>query len=251
MSDKPLPKSLTDLLTPDRHVRREGDDYTQAFLRLLPTGQAWPRAPDSTLARAVDGLCQYWGFVDGRAADLLERESDPRITFELLTDWEKAWGLPDPCFPAATTVGERQRMLVLYMTWFGAQSRAYFHALMEFIGFSINDIKEFSPFMAGLSQVGETRPLTFAGGVNAIDESKNFRWYIGPPEQRFAWSVNMGTPSITWFRAASGQAGVDPHVRVGVPDDLQCLLNRWKPAHTDLIFDLSDLAFKGEMQGTP
>jgi uncharacterized protein YmfQ (DUF2313 family) len=230
----------------DRHVRRSGEDYITPFLNLLPQGIAWPRESDSVLYRVCRGLAKIWGFVDSRAADLLERESDPRFTIELLPDWERAWGLPDPCFPAATTIGERQRMLVLYMTWLGGQSRAYFTQLMEWLGFTIH-IEEFAPFMAGVSRVGDTRSIDATTGQLV----GNYRWYIGPPEMRFAWSATVGTASVTWFRAASGQAGVDPHVRVGVPDDLQCLLNRWKPAHTDLVLDLSSLAAGGPMQGTP
>ena len=56
----------------DRHVRRTGKDYVQAILALLPQGQAWPREPQSTLVRTLTGLAEYWGFVDGRAADLLK-----------------------------------------------------------------------------------------------------------------------------------------------------------------------------------
>ena len=63
----------------DRHVRRDGDAYTQAFLTLLPQGQAWPKWPGSTLERACNGLSQIWGFVDDRAADLL-REKRTRAT---------------------------------------------------------------------------------------------------------------------------------------------------------------------------
>ena len=93
----------------DRHIRRSGSDYTEAFLALLPQGQAWPKhAPDSILVQGVTGLCDFWGFVDGRAADLLERESDPRLTIELLPDWERNWGLPDPCYTAPLTIDERQ-----------------------------------------------------------------------------------------------------------------------------------------------
>jgi len=224
----------------DRHLRRSAEDYGQQLLKLLPQGQAWPRAPDSTLARVCYGLAEYWGFVDSRAADLLERESDPRITLELLPDWERAWGLPDPCFPKATTIGERQRMLVLKMTWLGGQSRAYFEKVMEWLGFTIT-IKEFAPFMAGVSSVGDTRP----------HPDENFRWYIGPPEMRFAWTAHVGTVGLVWFRAASGQAGVDHHLEFRVPQDLECLLNRWKPAHTALVMDFSGLAFGGPMQGTP
>jgi uncharacterized protein YmfQ (DUF2313 family) len=224
----------------DRHVRRSGADYLAAFLSLLPTGPAWPRDLASTMVLTWRGLVEYYGFVDGRAADLLERESDPRITVELLPDWERNWGLPDPCFPSATTIAERQKMLVLAMTWMGGSSRAYFEKLMAWLGYGAITIGEWAPFMAGISRVGDTRP--------APDE--HFRWYIGPPEMRFYWSVAMGKPSLIWFRASSGQAGVDHHLKFGLIDDMQCLLNRWKPAHTALVYDVAYAAL-GPMDGTP
>lgn len=225
----------------DRHIRRSGDDYATAFMQMLPQGQAWPKEPGSILERIVAGLCEYWGFVDARAGDLLERESDPRITFEILSDWERAWGLPDPCFPSATTIGERQRMLVMVMTMLGAQSRAWFEWVANWIGFDIH-FREWSPFMAGLSRCGDTRNL---------DQDGFYRWEIGPPEMRFYWSVQPSTAGVVWFRAASGQAGVDPHCRVMIAPDLACLFNRWRPAQTELVFDYSSLAAGGPMQGTP
>jgi len=234
-----------DVIERDRHVRRSGDDYTHAMLTLLPQGQAWPREPGSTLALSIKGLCQYWGYVDGRAGDLLERESDPRKTVEILPEWERAWGLPDPCFPSATTIAERQIMLVLFMTWMGGQSRDYFKSVAEFVGYTI-EIKEFAPFMCGISQVGDTRtppPATLA--------DQNYRWYIGPAEQRFYWEVSVGQVGLTWFRAGSGQAGVDHHLEFAVPTEFICLLDRWKPAHTMIVPDFSSLAFGGPMQGTP
>jgi uncharacterized protein YmfQ (DUF2313 family) len=226
----------------DVHVRRSGDDYTQAFLKLLPRGQAWPRHPGSTLVMTSDGLSQYWGFVDGRAADLLERESDPRFTVELLPDWERAWGLPDPCFPDATTIGERQRMLVMKMIMLGGQSRAFYEWVANWLGFSIS-IKEFAPFMAGVSEAGDTR--------YEYDQTGFYRWYIGPPEMRFYWIINVGQASLTWFRAGQSQAGVDPHLRIGVAPDLACLFDRGRPAHTEIVFDYSGLVSGGPMAGTP
>lgn len=224
----------------DKHVRRDGDEYAQPLMELLPQGLAWPRDPEGALYRMIKALAMYLGWVDGRADDLLVRETDPRKTIELLPEWERAWGLPDPCFPSATTIAERQRMLVLYMTWMGGQSRAYFQRVMEFVGFTIR-IKEFAPFMAGISQVGDTRP----------EPTENFRWYIGPAELRFYWTVEVGQVGLNWFRAGSGQAGVDHHLEFAVPEELQCLLNRWKPSHTDLVMDFSSLAFGGPLQGTP
>ena len=230
----------------DRYVRRSGSDYAQQFLKLLPTGQAWPKDPGSVLVRVCQGLVDYFGFVDSRAGDLLERESDPRKTIELLPDWERAWGLPDPCFPSATTIGERQRMLVMFMTWLGGQSRAYFKKVAEFVGYTI-EIKEFAPFMCGVSQVGDTRTPP----PDAPVDDQNFRWYIGMPEQRFYWEVSVGQVALIWFRAAAGQAGVDHHLEFRVPTELICLLDRWKPAHTYIVPDFSKLAFGGPMQGTP
>jgi uncharacterized protein YmfQ (DUF2313 family) len=240
-------------------MRRSGADYLIAFEALLPWGIAWPREWGSVSYYVKKGLNNFWGWVDGRAADLLERESDPRKTIELLPDWERAWGLPDPCFPSATSIAERQKMLVLYMTWLGGQSRYYYTELMKYLGFTV-EIKEWAPFMAGVSNVGETRPIKrdatgspiVEGGKFVLDEPKQYRWYIGPPEMRFCWSANAGTVSVAWFRAASGQAGIDPHLRMGIPQDLQCLLNRWKPAHTELVFDFSESpAIHDPMYGTP
>jgi uncharacterized protein YmfQ (DUF2313 family) len=229
---------------PDRHIRRSGDDYTQAFLTLLPTGQAWPREPGSTLVGTVDGLCQYWGYVDSRAADLLERESDPRKTIELLPDWERAWGLPDPCFANPQTIEQRRSILILWMTWLGGQSRQYFTDLMAWLGYTI-EIQEFSPFTCGISELGDTRSRDDATA------GKNFRWYIGPPEQRFYWTVEVGQVGLNWFRSASGELGVNHHLEFSIPEEAACLLQRWKPAHTELIPDFSSLAYGGPMQGTP
>jgi uncharacterized protein YmfQ (DUF2313 family) len=213
--------------TGDRHLRRSGDDYAQAFLSLLPQGQAWPRSLRSVLARTCSGLAGFWGFVDGRAADLLERESDPRQTLELLPDWERNWGLPDPCFVQAHTISERRNVLLLKMTLLGGQSRQFFIDAAKLLGYDIT-IKENAPFMVGVSNVGDTR-----------EADGRYRWRIGPAENRFYWSVAVSGMRLTWFRVSTGQVGVDPHVRIARADDLECLLNQWKPAHTKIIFDYS------------
>src|SRR5262245_6166360 len=133
----------------DRHVRRSGRDYAHALLSLLPQGQAWPKAPDSTLTLTVNGLAEYWGFVDGRTADLLERESDPRATFELLTDWERNWGLPDPCIKnPPSDIRLRRIALVEKMTMLGGQSRGFFIGVAAKLGYTVT-ISEHAPYMCG------------------------------------------------------------------------------------------------------
>ncbi|MEO0632444.1 MAG: hypothetical protein AAFY46_17205, partial [Planctomycetota bacterium] len=90
------------------------------------------------------------------------------------------------------------------------------------------EIIEFAPPMAGVARCG----ATFAPGT------KRMRWGIGPHNMRAMWKIRVEAGSIEWHRVgwAGGQAGVDPHVRIRVPDELICLINRLKPAHTVVHF---------------
>jgi uncharacterized protein YmfQ (DUF2313 family) len=224
----------------DRHIRRSGDDYTKAFLHLLPKGIAWPAEDiNSVFYRTCRGLAQVWGFVDSRAADLLEQESDPRKTIELLPDWERAWGLPDPCFKEPLTIGDRRRMLLLHMTLLGAQSRQWFIDVSAWLGYTIR-IGEYAPWIVGISRCGTT-----------LDDIGMPRWEIARPEIRFYWKVYVDRAKLTWFRCGMGECGVDHHLEIGLATDLECLLNRWQPAHTRIIYDYSLLSTGGSFAGTP
>lgn len=236
----------------DRHIRRSGDDYAEALAELLPYGAAWPRWPESVLMRVVRGLAQIWGYVDGRAADLLERESDPRLTIELLQDFERNWGLPDPCYRSALTIDQRHQLLLFQMTLLGAQSREFFIGIAEWLGYQIT-ISEWAPFTAGISQVGDTRGMELWNDTPGQhpEVMDDFRWEIGAPEMRFFWQVHVHLAPLAWFRVGSGQAGVDPHLRIQYAQDLECLLRRWKPAHTDIVFDYSNLTPASQYAGLP
>lgn len=218
----------------DVYVRRDGADYAQAFADLLPTGEAWSRDPETVLMRLVRGQAEVWGaVVDPMAAELLEVETDPRATIKLLPDWERAYGLPDPCVQETQTREERLLALIERIRAEGGQSRAFFYGVAGRLGYAI-EIREFSPFMVGVSEVGDTRPTGSAG--------EPYRREIGPPEMRFYWRVRILNSRVSWFRAGSGQAGVDPHVRISLASDLECLLLRFKPAHTEIVFDYSDVS---------
>lgn len=222
-----------------REIWRSGDAYGEQFAAMFPRGRAWPTDEGSVFQRVVRAVAQVWGAVDGCLADLLQREADPRTTVELLGDWERAFGLPDTCVPAPQTIGERQEALVLKMTSEGGQSRSFFLAVAHRLGYEII-IHEYAPFMAGVSECGET-----------LDDSGDPKWRIGAAEMRFFWRVAVQSARLTWFRASAGQAGVDPHLRVSIAADLECLFRRWKPAHTEIIFDYSGLAEAGPLAGTP
>lgn len=201
----------------DKHVRRSGDDYAAALLALMPQGIAWPPWITSALSKVRIGLAQIWGYTDARAADLLEIETDPRKTTELLLEWEHAFGLPDNCFPLPPPNEEIRRVnLVAKMTLLGAQSRAFFIKQGVNIGETV-EIREFAPYMCGVSRVGDTRILSVENS-----DPVHFRWQLGPPENRFYWTVKILALLPSFVGA-----------------DLFCLLRRWKPAHTEVLFDYS------------
>ena len=126
------------------------------------------------------------------------------------------------------------------MTMLGGQSRAFFIGVMETLGYTVT-IREHSPFMVGISRCGLT-----------LDDAGHQRWEIGPPEMRFYWSIGVAGVSLTWFRADAGQSAIDPHLRIGFPTDLECILNIWKPAHTEIVLDYSGAGSTNDpMAGTP
>lgn len=254
----------------DQFVRRSADDYAEAFSDLHPVGAAWPRteapAPGDASARGDDealsdltrGLAQVWGDkVDARAADLLFIETDPRLATEMLPDWEAAFGLPDSCSKEAQTIGLRRAALLNRLTLLGRQDPAFFLQLAADLGYQIR-IYEYRPVVSGISVCGETRPtsrLTYtwarAGaarcGVDpmcaiSLSGGDDWLWRLGAPNIRFVWRVTILNTRLTWARAGVAQCGVDHHCEFGLATDLECLIRRLKPAHTEAIFDYSQIA---------
>ena len=69
----------------------------------------------TTLDDLIDGLVVELSRIGVRKADII-REMDFRQMVELLPDWERIAGLPDPCAPAPTKIAERQAALVARIT---------------------------------------------------------------------------------------------------------------------------------------
>jgi uncharacterized protein YmfQ (DUF2313 family) len=154
------------------------------------------------------------------------------------------------------------------MTMLGGQSREFFINVAAQIGYTIT-ITEYRVFVVGIDRCGDNRvygdgsvpmfdewnkPIDDPTG-NPVAEGELSEWPnygLGPPENRFYWTVHVTGASLTWFRVTKGQTGVDPHLRIGLADDLECLLDRWKPGHTEIIFDYSNLHGPSDpMAGTP
>ncbi|PTQ68133.1 YmfQ family protein [Pseudomonas sp. GV071] len=138
-------------------------------------------------------------------------------TGEGLSDWERVLALPDPCLVGETqTIRQRVHAVVSKWQGNGGQSRAFFIALAEALGYQIS-ITVFKPALAGLARAGDP--------VNGGD------W-------NFAWRVNA--PAVTITRAVAGLTGAGDPLAVWGNKSLECRLSQMKPAESIVIFGYGD-----------
>lgn len=201
--------------------------YRSMLLNLLPVGLAWPRQADLTRDALLEAESVELVRVDGRVNDMI-RESDPRSAIETLADWERVAGLPDSCVVVSSiTVQERRARLVQKLTSTGGQSLGYFAAISAGLGYPV-EYREHRPFVVGQSQVGLTESAGPASTyVYGLTDDPGIRYY---------WNVAVLQPRVTWFKVSESELGKDPLAKIDIAADLECVLNKLKPAHTVLIF---------------
>lgn len=198
-------------------IARSEADHAQMLRQLLPRGAAWDFAPDGTFSRLLEALAAEFSQIDVRAIELMD-EADPRTALETLIDWERVAGLPDACTGQPDNVRERQIALVEKLTSVAGQRPTDFIDLAARIGFEI-DIEEHCPLRTGF-RVG--------------DRCKDEAW-------AFAWTV-----IVQPFDGAGRPVLAIAHFKVGDPVgtrvrgfgslDLECVIRRAAPAHTNVIF---------------
>jgi uncharacterized protein YmfQ (DUF2313 family) len=194
------------------------DDYKEMQKRLLPPGKAWTRDDESNLIKLLKSRAVGYEKIDIRGLEAIE-EAIPSTTVELLEDWERVCGLPDPCLQGAEQSTEERRAAVLSkLTSIGSLSKAFLLTVAESIGFEGITIDEFWDFQVGRSTVGKA--LT-----NGDD------W-------RFAFQVNGSGAYKTTFKV--GISTVGEKLADYGNTRLQCAMSRHKPAHTIAIYDVAE-----------
>lgn len=200
-------------------------DYLKRALSLLPPGQM-ARSEDSNWAKVFMPAAAEFEKVTRRAVNLL-READPRTTIELFEDYEVFAGLPDACSLADLTFGERRDALIAKLRTQANPSRAYFKELAEALGYVV--------------EISEFRPMGFGNwgfGANEVYDAYG-RYYVGPQtpgnKHYYYWIMHVSGSKYTRF--AFGRSGFgDPMLHIRTAEDLECKLQKIKPAHTHLTF---------------
>ncbi len=120
-------------------------DYVGQVRALFPRGAAWNFSAqflsETVFNQLAEAIAIEFGRVDGRAQDLLA-EMDPRTTTELIEDWERVCGLPDPCAAAPTTLADRRAAVATRLTERGTLgvSIAFLTATIVALGYDEADI---------------------------------------------------------------------------------------------------------------
>lgn len=201
------------------------EEYARVLRQLLPPGPAMQFEDAVVIEKLLLGLADTYAQFHDRTCDLLG-EMVPATTNEMLGDWERVAGLPDDCAPAENTIEARRAALVAKIGQIGGQSPGFFVGLAASFGFTI-EVETYQPFRVGFSAAGDA--LT-----NDNNQVPDYGW-------QFVWKVKATTSNVFAFRAGIGRAG-EP-LRAWGNSQLECVLNKWKPAHTMIIFDYGDLEY--------
>ncbi len=182
--------------------------YREMMKRLLPFGKAWTRDALSTVHQLLDGLSVEFARIHERAEDLLA-EMEPSGTVELLPEWESAWGLPNQCTGALSTLDERWAALLAKMIHVGQQTPGFFVRVAATLGYTIT-----------------------------IDEHVDGNPYV--------WRIvsTIATNPI-YARAGTARAG-DP-IRTWGGGMLECAMRALNPAHLEVLFSYNESAVVPEV----
>lgn len=187
--------------------------HADLLKRLLPPVSIDPNGQELGVELLAEGYALDAAEWSG---DQILQEMDPRTCSMTLPDWERVYGLPESCIAQAgisQSIAARRAALVAKVNMRGGQSRAFFIALAAALGYSIT-ITEWAP---QTTEHDSEYPVT--------DEP-----------YRFIWQVNS---SLYNLRELTTEDDTEMATAEWGNTLLQCVINRYKPAHTYVIFAYS------------
>lgn len=187
-------------------------EYLAQLRALLPRGWVWICGRGYVLYRLLSGMAPEFARVDQRLVDL-RNEADPLTILELLPEWERLVGIPDPCAEGvATTLAARRAAVQAKLLATGGASRQYFIDYAAALGYPGATIDEFRPM-----------------GCN--DTCNDSLW---SELDRFVWMVNLPGDGGCYVMTCNDTC--NDYLQVWGETEIECRINRLKPAHTVVVF---------------
>lgn len=199
------------------------EKYIGLLKGLLPQGWAWRRIRerDTTGHKLLSGLAVELCRVEEEGLKIFD-EVICSSTFDLIEEWERLLGIPDECTPEDydPSLFERRTRICQKLTTKGGQNKDFYLLIAEQLGYDISllDVQDFRPFQAGISSAGDA----LTNGT------------VADPGWAYTWAIVLPATTVRPFRAGQGSAG--DRLRLFTNDELECVVRKFKPAHTIVQF---------------
>lgn len=184
-------------------------EYQNAYLKLLPTGNAWNKEAGSKL----DKIASAHGAMLARteqAAESLMSEAIPDNALILLKDWEAFAGVPDCEIDADVTIQVRQDFVATKLKMTGGTSREQLIKQLKSNGYEVEIIDRY--------------PHHCERDVDYPLYAQT-HWYLA-----FIKILNIEKYYMTV------NDNVETELEYGDYGNLECLLERYKEAHINYIY---------------
>lgn len=206
------------------------EKYKSLLKKLLPQGFAWDQIKFDEL-NLLEGLSGEFCRIDERGTDFL-RELDPGTADELIPDWNQLLGIPDECTLPGATLADQQTQARQKLAEQGGLSAAFYEDVLTRLGFVDPEVTDIFDFRVGRNRVGDalTNPfdIPFRVGTGRVGERLRLTGW------RYVFQVKVVQDDIRPFRVGQNTVG-QPLVEFG-NDQLECIMFKLKPAHTQPFF---------------
>lgn len=202
--------------------------YKKIVEDLWPQGVAWTQIRERGLSIFSQLTCLIASesqHLDERVGDLF-RETNPKTTFEMLTDWEEFLELPDDCTPPneEPSLNDRRNRLCQKLTTGGGQNEGFYQLVSNQLGVTEDiEIREFDDFRVGTQMVGDR----LTNGTNA--------------STGWTHTFLVAAPATLTEFFLVGQSTVGERLVDVSNETLECVIDRFKPAHANVIFAFGDI----------
>jgi uncharacterized protein YmfQ (DUF2313 family) len=162
------------------------------------------------LRKILQGLATQW--IDFRnTLNKVVNEYNPKITTDLISEWESLVGIPDGCIKNTGTLEKRRLNILLKLAGINATTKKQFENIAKVLGYDIE-------VETGVDT--STFPMTFP--IILMNQA----------EAPFIIVVSLDAS----LKPAGFPLKFPMSFTSDVPDILKCLFNKLKPAHCKLYF---------------
>lgn len=198
-------------MTDQCELFKPDEDQADLLAAHLPLGGVFDAArEDGTNFRAlIEGLGDEYFRTEENTFDVCQ-EMDPRITDDLLPEWERSVGIPDDCFSTADDIDRRRQAVLLKVGGFRVQTEQDFIDLAALLGQTI----EIEP-----GAVSGAYPMTYPGLYLGGAKGARFTMIVHFPN---AQNTDYPQPYPVPYGVATGI--------------VECVIEHAAPANVNVVF---------------